>query len=502
MDRRLWAETRRQGDLQVLISQALGTQNQEVITLVGGGGKTTLMFRLAEELLAAGKPVVTTMTTRIFVSQMQRAPAALVLDDEQSLLARLPAALATYHHALVAGNVQVEIDKVAGIPPDLVGRIAALPGVGALIVEADGSRRLPFKAPAAHEPVVPASTTILIPVVGMDVIGQTLDADHVHRPQIVAELAGTVLGAPVTPETVASVITHPSGGAKGLPPGARLIPFVNKVESEQTLRAARALARLLLADAGIDRVIVGAAQAAEPVAEVWSRVGAVVLAAGGASRYGELKQLLPWGDVPLVAHVAGQALACPDVARVAVTLGAGADRVHAAVAGMARAAEVVEAPVPDWQAGQSRSVRAGLDVLRDDDAAPLGAVLFLLADQPGVSPALLSALIHVHRATLAPVVAPRYQGRRGNPVLFDRVTFAEFDRLAGDQGARPILQAHAGQVAWLDWPSPEILEDIDTPADYARRSSGFTAARSGAPTDPAAEGGEQGLSGRSELPDG
>jgi molybdenum cofactor cytidylyltransferase len=458
----------------VLISQALRLQTPDIVntvnivTIVGGGGKTTLMFRLAEELAGSGRHVVTTMTTRIFASQMQRAPAFLVLHDEQTLLDQLPPALDKYRHVLVAGNVRVEIDKVAGIPPALAGRIAALPGVDALIIEADGSRRLPFKAPAAHEPVVPPSTTILIPVVGIDVLGRALDAEHVHRPQIVAELAGATLGGPVTPEIVAAVIAHPAGGAKDLPPGARLVPFLNKVESAETLSAARALARLLLAYPQVDSVIIGAAQAAEPVSEVWSRVGAVVLAAGGASRYGELKQLLPWGDVPLVAHVAEQALACQDVTRVAVTLGAGADGVHAALTGAALgAADVIQVPVPDWAAGQSRSVRAGLEALRDGGAPPLGGILFLLADQPGVSPALLAALIRRHRETLAPVVAPRYHGQRGNPVLFDRVTFAEFARLEGDIGARPILQAHAGQIAWLDWPTPEIIEDIDTPADYA-----------------------------------
>jgi molybdenum cofactor cytidylyltransferase len=63
-------------------------------------------------------------------------------------------------------------------------------------------------------------------------------------------------------------------------------------------------------------------------------------------------------------------------------------------------------------------------------------------------------------------VAPRYQGRRGNPVLFDRTTFGEFDRLTGDIGARPIIQAHANEVAWVDWPTAEILQDLDTEEEY------------------------------------
>jgi molybdenum cofactor cytidylyltransferase len=96
----------------------------------------------------------------------------------------------------------------------------------------------------------------------------------------------------------------------------------------------------------------------------------------------------------------------------------------------------------------------------------VSAVLFLLADQPGVSPELLSALIQRYRETLAPVVAPRYRGQRGNPVLFDQAVFPEFARLSGDIGARPIIQAHAAEIAWVEWPTAEITQDIDVAGDY------------------------------------
>jgi molybdenum cofactor cytidylyltransferase len=441
------------------LAHALSLGSKEVIALAGGGGKTTLMFRLAAELTAAGQRVVTTMTTKIFVSQMAQAPHTLVLHGEGALLAQLPEALAEYGHVLIAGGTIVEQDKVGGVPPEFLDRIAAQPAVDVVIVEADGSRRLPFKAPAQHEPVIPSSTTVLIPVVGLDAVGKPLVAGQVHRPKLVAALADAALGDPITPEMIAAVLAHPEGGAKGLPPGARLVPFLNKAEDEATLAAARQIARLLLAHPIVDRVIIGAAQAPDPVREVWSRVGAVVLAAGQGSRFGALKQVLPWHGVPLVAHVADQALACPDVDSVIVTLGAGAGQVEAALTG--RCVDLVR--VPDWADGQSRSVQTGLRAL-----AGATAVLFLLADQPGISPALLAALIERHRETLAPIVAPRYRGQRGNPVLFDRSTFPEFARLIGDVGARSIIQAHSDEIAWVDWPTPEITQDIDVAGDYRR----------------------------------
>lgn len=455
---------------------------KNVIALTGGGGKTTLMFRLADELVAAGRRVVTTMTTRIFVSQSAHAPVCLMLHDEAALLARLPAALSEYGHVLVAGGTTVEQDKVHGVAPEFVDRLAGQRAVDAVIVEADGSRGRPFKAPAAHEPVVPAGATVVAPVVGLDVLGRPLTVGHVHRPELVAALTGAAIGDPVTPELIAAVLAHPAGGAKGRPAGCRLVPFLNKAEDDSSLAAARRIARLLLTHPVVDSVAIGAAQAADPVIEVMGRVVAVVLAAGQGRRFGALKQLLPWRGIPLVAHVADQALACPDVDRVIVTVGAGAAEARAALA----MRNVTCVSVPDWAAGQSRSVQAGLQAalsVSPSSVPPtqpreagqpspgkgegaISAVIFLLADQPGVSPELLSALISRHRATLAPIVAPRYRGQRGNPVLFDRATFGEFAGLSGDIGARPILQAHADEIAWVDWPTPEVVQDIDVKGDY------------------------------------
>ena len=74
----------------MLLSRALRIHGKDVVTLTGGGGKTTLMFRLAGELTAAGRLVVTTLTTRISVSEMAMAPTCLLLQDEEALLGHLP----------------------------------------------------------------------------------------------------------------------------------------------------------------------------------------------------------------------------------------------------------------------------------------------------------------------------------------------------------------------------------------------------------------------------
>jgi molybdenum cofactor cytidylyltransferase len=129
----------------------------------------------------------------------------------------------------------------------------------------------PFKAPATHEPVIPAETTLVVPVVGSDVFGQTLDAEHVHRPELVSALSGAPLGTLITPEMVAGVLAHPDGGRKGVPAGARVVVLINKVEDLPDRKPARETAERLLREPAIQAVVLAAVRGNDPVLEVCSR---------------------------------------------------------------------------------------------------------------------------------------------------------------------------------------------------------------------------------------
>ncbi|GAB4528145.1 MAG: molybdenum cofactor cytidylyltransferase [Anaerolineae bacterium] len=444
------------------LSHALRIRDGEVVAFVGGGGKTSAMFRLAGELVAGGRRVVTTTTTRIFAAQIDLAPYHIVHARNHTpaqLIDSLARQLPFHPHILVVGEPDHETGKALGVETSLVEAMAALPEVDVVLNEADGSRMRPFKAPAGHEPVVPECTTLLVTMVGLDILGKPLTDDYVHRAGLVAKLAGVGTGVEVTPEIVASVLAHPQGGLKALPPEARAVAFLNKVEHPAQLPPARDLAGRLLACQRIDAVAIGAVQRQEPVDWVHGRVGAVILAAGASTRFGRPKQLLPWWGDTLLGHVTDVVLAS-GADPVVLVLGHQADACRAAL-GQRPVRVLVN---PDWAEGQSTSVRAGLSAL----PANVSAALFLLADQPGITPAVIDALIQHHQATLAPVVWPEYQGRRGNPVLFDRVTFPDLMRLTGDTGGRPVLESYAMHAVRVPVSTPGILFDIDTPDDYTR----------------------------------
>ncbi len=436
------------------LSHALRARRGDVIALVGAGGKTAALFRLADELTAARWHVVTTASTHLATDQLARAPAALRAWEAGSL-ERLPPLLRAHGHILVMGEPAAEPGRVSGPPPEVLAMLAAHPDVDVLLVEADGSRQRPLKAPAPHEPAIPPWATLVVVVAGLSGLGQPLTAEVVHRPDRFAALSTLTPGSPITPEAVARVLTHAEGGLHHVPAGARVVALLNQVESDEHLAAGRAIAQEALAGSGLDEVILATLQADDPVIEAHGRVAGIVLAAGSSTRFGQPKLLLPWGSATLIEHVVQQAQ-MTGLGALLVVVGAAGDQVAQAVAGRARVVHN-----PGWASGQSSSMQAGLNALPPDAAA----ALFILADQPDVRPDVVQALIARWHTTRAPIVAPRYQGQRGNPVLFDREVFPELMALRGDVGGRPLI-AHYGQhVAWVDVDAPPPL-DVDTPEVY------------------------------------
>ena len=251
------------------LAEALDLTGDDVVAVVGGGGKSTAMFRLAREMVERGGRAITTTTTRIFAAQIALSPAHVMA--AAATLENVRAALARHGQVLVIGATDPTTGKAEGVSVDLFQRLRAWCRDACILNEADGSRMRPFKAPAGHEPVIPAETTLVVPVVGADVFGKTLDADHVHRPELVSSLSGAPLGTPITPEIVARVQAHRDGGRKGVPAAARVVVLINKVERLADRGPARETAERLLRGAAIESVALTELRGEEAVLEVCTR---------------------------------------------------------------------------------------------------------------------------------------------------------------------------------------------------------------------------------------
>jgi len=232
--------------LTLTLAEALGIVHDDVVALVGGGGKTTAMFRLAREIAERGEQALTTTTTHIFGEQIALAPAHV-------------------------GATDAVTGRAAGISAELFSRLRAWCPQVCLLNEADGSRGRPFKAPARHEPATPGETTVVVGIVGADVFGAPLDAERVHRPELVSALSGASMGALVTPEIVARVLAHPEGGLKNVPAGARVVMLINKVEMLADREPAHQTAERLLRERAIESVVLAALGADKAVLEVLTR---------------------------------------------------------------------------------------------------------------------------------------------------------------------------------------------------------------------------------------
>ncbi len=452
------------------LAWALRVLDGDVVAIVGGGGKTSTLYRLAAELAEPGTGrVVVTTTTKMLLPREGDADGLFLHRDFDTIATYHAETLPYLRRIVVAPDLldTAEGWKLGSAPLDWPRRLADLPRVANVLVEADGSRHLPLKAPAEYEPPIPPEANMVIVVVGLGAVGEALDDAHVHRAERVAALAGQPLGSTVTAETIARVLTHADGGLKHVPPGARAVALLNRVTSD-TLPLARDVARRILARPGYEAVLIGAVQADDPIWERHARVGVVVLAAGGASRYGVLKQTLPWGDTTLVGHALRVAQASGATQTVLITGANAVEVVQAAQAVVGGWSSAVGPPWsvvnnPAWRDGLSTSVKAGLAALGDD----IGVAVFLLADQPAVTAELVQTLVRRYIASGAPIVVPTFGGRRGNPTLWDRDLWHELMQVEGDQGGRGLIEDFADQVAFVEVGEAATI-DIDTPDDYRR----------------------------------
>ena len=191
-----------------------------VTALIGGGGKTTLMYTLAEELKSRGKVIICT-STKIKLPEQYPTLFGASEDDVRAAL--------TAHNILCVAEKSVE-DKLCApkLPFETLAQLAPY-----VIVEADGAKRLPLKAHASHEPVIPTSAQRVVMVIGIDGIGKRI-AETCHRSALYAQLAGVTEDAIVTPELAAKVVNAEGWGDR---------VYINKVESAEDYDATLALAK-------------------------------------------------------------------------------------------------------------------------------------------------------------------------------------------------------------------------------------------------------------------
>ncbi len=174
-----------------------------IVSIVGAGGKTTLMFSLARLLGSTAKVLVTT-TTKIYVPDPDQYDYLAVGSSDFERYSGTPS-----RGIYVYGRAVGEDGKLLGLEPAEVDSLA--PFFDYVLVESDGARRKLVKGWGENEPVVCQSTTHTVGVLNLNALGLTADAENVHRLEEFMKLTGARLNEKITEEHLLSLVYHKNG---------------------------------------------------------------------------------------------------------------------------------------------------------------------------------------------------------------------------------------------------------------------------------------------------
>ena len=443
------------------IIQALRSGKESCIAFVGAGGKSSAMFLLAREYPC---PVILSASTHLCSEQVKQISPHYIVENLVQLKKILDNPI--NETTLFTGG-PTEDDRIHGLNYIFLECIYkyAIKYKMPFIIEADGSRKLPLKAPADHEPAIPPWVGQVVVIAGMESIGKPIDHNYVHRPEILSQITASKMGDLVDVNILEKLLKDSDGGLKNIPAGADRILLLNQVTNRKKKSAAFTLGKRL---AGVySSVLIGDIphwdryldknKESNPILERREQIGGLILAAGKAQRFGSPKILMDWGGIPVIRRIALTAIQS-GLSPVVLVLGAYTSEVYPYLQDL----PLVIIDNLEWLNGQSTSLIKGINAF----SGRVGGVVVLLADQPHISTNTIRKIVRTHQTQSYPIIIPTVTGKRANPVLFDRHTFPEINKISGDVGGRVLFT----QFPVLELPIQDkgLLLDIDTTEDYRR----------------------------------
>ena len=323
-------------------------------------------------------------------------------------------------------------------------------------LECDGAKRLPVKAPKNHEPPIPDFINKVCVVVGLKSLGSPICEETVYNSVGFAKITETKIDDVLSLGHLEKYLAHQQGGLKNILDGAKKILFINQADLiklddsiyDFCLSMKKHFDHVILCSITNNRLKVYAH---------YGKIACLILAAGEAQRFGSPKQLAVWKGKSLIEHVINNA-SDSHVDSIWVVLGAYADEIKNEI----RKSNIPVVFNPNWQSGQASSVMLGIQSLDKD----VDAALFLLVDQPQISPKHLNRLIHLFAKTKAHTLSYEFDGIYRHPVIFSKAIFREFQGISGDIGGRKLFKQY--KPITIEYTDEINAFDIDRPDDLKR----------------------------------
>ena len=224
-------------------------ENARIISLIGGGGKTSCMYQLAKEYAAMGKKVLLTTSTHILVPPPQEVPILFYYPVSTEQLSD-----AFTRFSIIAVGAKDKPGKLSSVPPAFFQK--ALETADVILCEADGAKMLPIKAPASHEPAIVPESDVIIILAGLSCLHKPLK-DVCHRKDLAARLLSVPPSTPLGIQEVASLIIDSNGLMKGLYEEKEKVRiFLNQADTKEQLEEGNEIAKQIHA-VGLSHVLVG-----------------------------------------------------------------------------------------------------------------------------------------------------------------------------------------------------------------------------------------------------
>lgn len=446
--------------MKVLELLDIDIKKSRVISVVGGGGKTSLIFQMAEELVAFEKKVIVTTTTHMAYEQgrpfvgdgnLRKIRENIrkfgytvvgVIEEKKNSHGICDAERADFGDRME--SKQPFSRKIQGLAEEKIREVQKECDV--LLIEADGAKCLPLKVPAGWEPVIPEMTDLVIGVIGLDCLGKRI-LDTCHRPELTAEFLGKDICEKVTEEDAAKIAASSSGLRKNVGNREYRV-LLNKTDVLEDPKAADRILEKMKKEK-----IYAAAGSLKHKRQY--KLAIVILAAGNSRRFGDNKLMYPVEGIPMYRRALDRALLVQEKMK-GLIFSAAIVTQYPEIQKEATKLGVKTVFNSHPETGISSSMKLGL--LPEADAC-----LFMVADQPWLRAETLEGLILRFLDSSKGMAAVSKNGEPGNPCIFSRKYYDSLMELTGDKGGKRVLKAHPEDVVLYEIENEKELTDVDRP---------------------------------------